>query len=66
MARDVYLVDLESGNKDLILKGIRGSVHLSPKAKFVLGFDRIDTTWIAYSVESKKIIPLTKGKVFYD
>jgi dipeptidyl aminopeptidase/acylaminoacyl peptidase len=41
-------------------------MRLSPKAKYVYGYQSPDSTWIAYSVATGKSINLTNGRKFYD
>ena len=41
-------------------------MRLSPKAKFVFGYSRKDTTWVSYDISSGKRQTMTTGKVFYD
>ena len=62
---DLALVDVNSGKTTQILKRVN-YFDLSPKAKYVYGYQRSDTTWIAYGVNSGKKIELTKGRVFYN
>ena len=62
---DLALVDVNTGSTRQILQGVN-SFDLSPKAKYVYGYQRSDTTWIAYGVSSGKRIDLTKGRVFYN
>ena len=41
-------------------------MQLSPKAKYAYGYQRSDSTWVAYGIESGKRVDLTKGEVFYN
>lgn len=65
-ARDYAIVNTTTGNITNILTKISGRVSLSPKAKYAYGYNSVDSTWFTYNLASKKLINLTKGKVFYD
>ena len=41
-------------------------IKLSPKAQYAYGYDRVDSTWIRYSLPDGNFKALTKGKQFYD
>jgi len=63
---DVSIVNTETGETKEILKNISGRLRFSPKAKYVYGFNSVDSTWFAYSLDTKKLKNLTDGKAFYD
>ena len=64
--RDYALVDTKSGRSTSILKGIRGSVSMSPAGKYVFGYDAVDSAWFTYTVASGKLTKLTKDKTFFN
>ncbi|HSJ67151.1 MAG TPA: prolyl oligopeptidase family serine peptidase [Anditalea sp.] len=68
IGRDVYLVDLENGNKELIQKDLKGYPSLSPEGKYVYWYSNSDSTWMAYNVKSKEKKNLGAGMdvIFYD
>ncbi len=59
--RDIYLVDLRSGIKRLMLEG-QGFAQLSPGSKFLIWYDNADSSWYARStaINDTKVTPLTK------
>ena len=59
--RDLYLIDLKTGNSTLIEKNASGSARLSPEAKYAYWYDGRDSSWVAYEVASKSKINLTKA-----
>jgi dipeptidyl aminopeptidase/acylaminoacyl peptidase len=65
-ASDYAVVNTNTGEITRALTGIRGRMSLSPAAKYVYGYDMVDSTWLTYAIAAKKITKLTKGKVFYN
>ena len=67
--RDVYLVDLHSGDKTLILEKHRGSVHLSrsgdarlsPGGNYLIFYSQADHQWHAMSTSDQSMSNLTAG-----
>ncbi|HLW50715.1 MAG TPA: hypothetical protein VKZ78_07055, partial [Sphingobacteriaceae bacterium] len=59
--QDIYLVNIDNGNRKLIKENVRGSISMSPKGKYVVWFDRMDGNWYAYAVESGKQWQLNLG-----
>lgn len=65
--KDVYLVDIQSGERELVLEKHRGSVHrsrsgdarLSPGGHYLIYYSQEDRQWHAMSVEDKKMVSLT-------
>ena len=66
--RDLYLVDFKSGAKTLIEKDASGFPSISPEGKYVYWYDGRDSSWVAYNVDQKEKINLTKelSEVFYE
>ena len=62
---DYAIVNTTSGETKLNLKKMP-SAHLSPKTKYVYGYQKIDSTWFAYNIATENYKALTKGKAFYD
>ncbi|MBT0811660.1 S9 family peptidase [Litoribacter ruber] len=54
IGRDVYVVDLETGEKTLVEKNLKGYPSLSPEAKFVYWYSTPDSTWMAYDIKTKQ------------
>ena len=60
-ARDYYLVDVNTGARKKIMESLNGTAISSPGGKYILFYDKKSAAWSSYSVETDKIIPLTKG-----
>jgi dipeptidyl aminopeptidase/acylaminoacyl peptidase len=58
---DLYLIDLQTGNKKLIKEKIKGSASISPQGNYVYWFSLPDTAWFTYSVKSGQIFKLNQG-----
>ncbi|WP_200977339.1 prolyl oligopeptidase family serine peptidase [Echinicola sp. 20G] len=68
IGRDVYLIDLENGDRKLVAKDVTGYPSLSPAGKYINWYSYTDSTYIAYDITSGKLIDLT-GAIsddFYD
>ncbi|MDR4988012.1 MAG: prolyl oligopeptidase family serine peptidase [Bacteroidales bacterium] len=67
--RDVYLVDLHSGERELFLEKHRGSVHLSrrgdarlsPGGNYLLYYCQQNRSWYARSVADRSVVNLFAG-----
>ncbi len=67
--RDVYIVDVNTGERELILEKHRGSVHrsttgdprLSPDGKYLLYYSQKDRDWYAMSLENRTHVNLTEA-----
>ncbi len=62
--KDLYLLDLDSGKRELIGQEIHGTPRMSPSENFVYWFSRQDTSWMCYHIESSTTNTLTKGAFF--
>jgi dipeptidyl aminopeptidase/acylaminoacyl peptidase len=65
-ASDYAVVNTKTGETTRALTGIIGQFNLSPAAKYIYGYDMVDSTWITYAIASGKLTKLTDGKVFYN
>jgi dipeptidyl aminopeptidase/acylaminoacyl peptidase len=66
--KDVYLIDVNTGNKKLAIEKTSADVGLSPFGNYVYWFENTDSCWYTLNSESKEKIALTK-KIpvnFYD
>jgi len=63
--RDYAIIDVNTGATKSVLQK-SSSADLSPKGKYVYGYQELDSTWFAYNIATEKYKALTKGKVFYD
>ena len=68
IGRDVYLLDLATGTKELIEENASGSPRISPAGQYVYWYAARDSAWMAYDLRSKTKINLTQGLPvpFYD
>ncbi len=66
--RDVYIVDVNTGNKKLVLQKQQDYVGLSPTGKYVFWYDNEARIWYALNHITRKKTALTKGLSvnFYD
>ncbi len=63
--RDLYLIDVQTGNAQLIGKGIDGAASLSPSAKFAYWYSAPDSAWFAYSIEKGSTNRLTDNRMVH-
>ncbi|MFN0016239.1 MAG: prolyl oligopeptidase family serine peptidase [Saprospiraceae bacterium] len=61
-ARDVYAVDVSTGEKRMIVNGLRCSPSLSPSANFVLWWSDPDTAWFAWDARRTQTARLTDNR----
>ena len=68
LGRDVYLLNLTTGTRELIEKNASGSPRLSPSGHYAYWYAAKDSSWVAYDLKAKIKINLTKGLpvAFYD
>lgn len=59
--RDVYAVDVLSGNKTLLLKEIQSRFGLSPHGKYVYWYANEDSSWYAKPVAGGRTVLLSDG-----
>ena len=66
--RNLWLVDLNTGNRKEIAKGLRGSPRLSPGANFAVWYSELDSAWFTYNVKTGAIQSITNNNKhpFYD
>ena len=57
--RDLYSVNLQTGESKLLKEKIRGGISLSPKGKYAYWYDYADSSWFAYSFAEEGIKALT-------
>lgn len=63
--KDIFLVDIETGKKNIIAKQAEGRPSLSPSGNYAYWYSRSDTAWYAYNIASKKLNSITSSS-FYD
>jgi dipeptidyl aminopeptidase/acylaminoacyl peptidase len=57
---DVHLVNVNTGERKLIAKKLRGGANISPKGKFAVWYDWKQKNYFAYEIASGKTINATK------
>jgi hypothetical protein len=58
---DVYLVDVRSGQRELLLQQTQGTVSLSPKGTYAVWYDHREDAWFARTVGRDRTVRLTEG-----
>ncbi len=58
--RDVYVVDVESGDRTLVERKQRGRIQLSPDAQYILWYSEPDSNWFCYDIDRKSRVNLTR------
>lgn len=53
LGRDLYLLDIATGKKELIEKNASGSARLSPAGNYAYWYDAKDSSWVAYDLKAK-------------
>lgn len=56
---DLYLIDLKTGNKELIKTKAHGFADFSPKGKYLHWYSPSDTAWLVHDIANNKTINLT-------
>lgn len=66
--KDLYSVNLETGEAKNIVRNLRCNPRLSPSGKFVAWWSDQDTAWFAWNAASATIARLTDNRIvpFYD
>ncbi len=60
---DFYLVDIETGEAEMIKKDIRASASVSPEGNYLYWYNAVDTSWNTYHIESGKEYKVTTPDV---
>jgi dipeptidyl aminopeptidase/acylaminoacyl peptidase len=65
---DYYLVDINTGKYELLLKGLPFQPQLSPSGKYLAYYNPADSSWYTWSKKDGKTLSQTKGLPanFYD
>jgi dipeptidyl aminopeptidase/acylaminoacyl peptidase len=64
-AKNYAVINTNNGEANTILTKFT-SANLSPDAKYVFGYNPMDTLWFSYTMATKSYKTLTKGLQFYD
>lgn len=67
-ARDVYMVNLTTGQRELIHSEFYGFPQVSPKGKYLVWYNSADRHWYAQDVKTRTLVNLTEsaGVNFYN
>ena len=52
---DWFIVDVETGKREPILKNLPGRANLSPMGHYAYWYNVTDTAWMVYDIETRKI-----------
>jgi len=58
---DYYIVNINSGTRELVLEHHAGSVQISDNGHYLLYYKKTDSTWYAYDHKARQHHALTKG-----
>lgn len=61
IGKDVYLINLKTGSKELIYKNLVGNPVLSPAGKYAYWYDSRDSSWMAYDIKARQTTNLTSS-----
>lgn len=66
--KDLYAVNLETGDKKLIVRDLRCNPRISPLGKYILWWSDPDTAWFSWNARTAAIKRLTDNRrvAFYD
>jgi dienelactone hydrolase len=67
-ARDIYLINLANGQRELLHQAFFGFPQASPQGKYLYWYDSADRNWYAQDVKTRNLVNLTKsaGSNFYN
>lgn len=57
--RDVYVIHIKTGARQLVMSKKSSIVDLSPHGKYILWYETIDSSWYSYSIASGRSLSLT-------
>ena len=59
--RDIYQVNVNNGEAELLMKGTKGFPSMSPGGKYMVLFNPEDGHWYSMDVKSRNLVNLTEG-----
>ncbi|MCD8194330.1 MAG: prolyl oligopeptidase family serine peptidase, partial [Tannerellaceae bacterium] len=62
---DIYVVNLDNGEKQQIMDDVFHQIQLSPQGKFAYWYNIADSSWYTYNLAEKKEYRLTTPTTFY-
>lgn len=68
VCKDVFLIDINTGQKELIARKVCGNPELSPSGRYAYWYSYPDSAWYAWPVETKQArrLEAEPGIPFYD
>ncbi|MTI21957.1 S9 family peptidase [Fulvivirga sp. RKSG066] len=57
---DVYLINNETGERQLVKQNLRGSADISADGNYLYWVNAVDTTWTSYAIDKKKSFNLSE------
>lgn len=60
-ARDVYMINLTNGQRDLLHKEFFGTPQVSPQGNFLYWYNSADRNWYAQDVKTRTLVNLTES-----
>jgi hypothetical protein len=66
--RDVYVVDVQDGTRELVHRGLCAVPQLSPDARYLIWYMRSDSSWYSYALADKQLRRIAGNELtaFYD
>lgn len=61
---DIYLVNVKTGKRDMVLKKLQSGAELSPDARYIDWWDRNKLAWFAMDVKNRKVVNISKNVPF--
>ncbi len=58
--QDVYLINVDNGEKQLILDKHQSGAYLSPLGRYIAFYEERDSSWNSFSIKSGEYVQLTK------
>ncbi len=65
---DLFALDLKTGDKQLIVKNLRGQPQISPSGKYAFWYSQPDSAWFVWNAQNAQILRLTdnQNEKFFD
>jgi dipeptidyl aminopeptidase/acylaminoacyl peptidase len=59
--RDIYLVEVETGERARVVEGSQGTATLSPGGRYLTWYEPADSAWFSREVATGRIVNLSEG-----
>jgi len=60
---DVYLVDINSGESEMIIKDLYATLQVSTKGKYLYWYSSVDTSWNTFNIATRKEYKITEPDI---